>query len=226
MDRWNFMFNHQFLTEFSQNFITQVQRILNIDGYLIYSIDSISEANNYHICNIPKNSLNEYLDYKMERDPVSYRNFYNLETNVELLSGHHCNDDYFDFMNRWKIKDTAEIFFRKRNGDPILGFSIVRENNHDLFTDKDKKILESFSYLSEKYFYHHADTINKDLLIEQYNLTKKELIVLEQIFNGLDNSLISEKLNCSLATIKTHIQHIYQKTNVKNRHELLCRFLR
>jgi len=220
------MFNHQFLTEFSQNFIKQVQRVLNIDGYLLYSIDNIHTANNYHTFNIPKNSLNEYLDHKMENDPVSYRNFYHLDARVELLSNHHLNEDYSDFMSRWKIQDTAEIFFRKRNGEPILGLSIIRENNSHLFTAQDRNILESFHYLSEKYFYHHADTINKELLVEQYNLTKKEIIVLEQVFNGLDNNLIAEKLNCSLATIKTHIQHIYQKTNMKNKQELLCRFLR
>lgn len=227
MDRWKFMFNHQFLAEFSQNFVEQVQRILNIDGYLIYSINNINAADNYHAFNIPKSSLNEYLDHKMDNDPVSFRNFYNrLDNRVELLNEHHCNDEYLDFMSRWKIQDTAEIFFRKRNGEPILGLSMMRESNNKAFTQQDKNILESFYCLSEKYFYHHADTIDKGMLVEKYNLTKKEIIILEQMLNGLENYYIAEKLNCSLATVKTHVQHIYQKTNIKNRQELLCRFLR
>ena len=70
------------------------------------------------------------------------------------------------------------------------------------------------------------DAVDKDLLIQKYQLTKKEVRVVEELFNGLENQIIAERLSCSLATIKTHIQHIYQKTNVKNRQELFCRLLR
>ncbi|OTG85452.1 helix-turn-helix transcriptional regulator [Acinetobacter sp. ANC 4558] len=221
------MLNHHFLAEFSQNFISQVHRVLEIDAYLIYSINTIDAANNYHAHNIPKDAVNEYINYKMNNDPVSYQHFYHhTHSHVELLNHYDNNMEYFDFIHRWKIGDTAEIFFRKRNGDPVFGLSLVRKNSNRLFSLQDKNILESFYSLSEKYFHHHADTIDKELLIDQYSLTKKELIVLEQVFDGLDNNLIAQQLNCSLATIKTHIQHIYQKTNVKNRHELLCRFLK
>ena len=41
-----------------------------------------------------------------------------------------------------------------------------------------------------------------------------------------NNSEIAMHLNCSLATIKTHVQHIYQKININNRQELICKFLR
>lgn len=221
------MLNHQFLTEFSQNFIEQVQRIINIDGYLVYSIDHIDRAYGYHAFNIPKNSLDEYLNHKVENDPVSFTRFYNNKNNnVELLSHHQCDESYADFMARWKIQDTAEIFFRKRNGDPILGLSIVRENQNMPFTVQDQRVLESFYQLSKKYFYHHTDTIDKADMSASYSLTKKEIAVLEQLMNGINNSEISLNLNCSLATVKTHVQHIYQKINVKNRQELICKFLR
>lgn len=219
--------NSQFLTEFSQNFIEQVNRVFDFDGYLIYSIDNINRAYNYHNFNISHKSLTEYLDHKVENDPVSFKNFY-LEKNnhVELLSLHKVNEAYSDFMQRWQVKDTAEIFFRKRNGDPILGMSIVREKTSHIFTHQDKMILESFYHLSKSYFYNQTDKVDKHHLINQYHLTKKEIIVLEQILNGLNNHAISSNLNCSLATVKTHIQHLYQKINVKNRQEIICKFLK
>lgn len=220
------MLNHQFLTEFSQNFIEQVQRVLNIDGYLTYSIDNINSAYNYHAFNIHKTSLDEYLNHKVEYDPVSFKRFYNKNNNIELLSQHQCDNTYLDFMNRWKIQDTAEIFFRKRNGDPILGLSIIREDSHQPFSIQDKNMLESFYQLSKKYFYHHADTLDKADIAASYSLTKKEIAVLEQLLNGINNSEIAMHLNCSLATIKTHVQHIYQKININNRQELICKFLR
>ncbi len=219
--------HHQFLTEFSQNFIEQVQRVLNIDGYLIYSIDNINRAYNYQAVNVSKISLDEYLNHKVENDPVSFSRFYNSKSNhVELLSHHQCDDEYSDFMARWKIQDTAEIFFRKRNGDPILGLSVIRENEQQPFTLQDQKMLDSFCQLSKKYFYHHADTLDKADMAESYSLTKKEIAVLEQLLNGINNSDIALKLNCSIATIKTHVQHIFQKIDVNNRQELICKFLR
>ena len=221
------MLNHQFLTEFSQNFIEQVQRILNIDAYLVYSIDNINRAYDYHAFNIPKTSLDEYLNKKVLNDPVSFTRFYDQKNNnVELLSDHQCNEDYADFMQRWKIQDTAEIFFRKRNGEPILGLSIVRENGKSPFTVQDQNVLESFYQLSKKYFFHHADTLDKADIAASYSLTKKEIVVLEQLLNGINNSEIAMHLNCSLATVKTHVQHIYQKINVSNRQEIICKFLR
>lgn len=221
------MLNQQFLTQFGENFVEQVQRVLDIDGYLLYSIDNINHTHNYHLFNISKNSLDEYLGKKIQQDPVCFRHFYSdHHTHVEFLGEHESNEEYLDFMQRWDIVDTAEIFFRKRNGEPIAGLSIVRENNQKKFTEQDKKILKSFYFLSEKYFQHHMDTVDKHFFVEKFNLTKKEIVVLEELFNGLESGLIAEKLNCSLATVKTHIQHIYQKTNVKSRQELLCNFLR
>lgn len=221
------MLNHQFLAAFSQNFVQQVQRVLTIDGYLIYNINNDNQAYNYHAVNIDQSSLTEYIDQRVESDPVSFRRFYHAQQHhVELLNQHDCNAEYFDFMQRWKIQDTAEVFFRKRNGDPILGISMLRQQQHPLFSPQDQNILQSFYGLSENYFYHHADSIDREYISSVYRLTKTEVTVLEQLLTGINNLTVAQNLSCSLATIKTHVQHIYQKINVNNRQELLCKFLR
>lgn len=221
------MFNHQFFSEFSQNFIEQVQRVLNIDAYLIYCIYGANHAQNYHAFNISKFSLNDYMDYAVEIDPVSFKRCYNnTEQNVALLNQHTCDAQYNDFMQRWKIQDTAEIFFRKRNGEPTLGLSIVREKGAENFSHFDRNLLQSFYCLSEKYFHQHTESLDRSYLSNSYHLTKKELAVMEQLLSGQNNNAIALNLNCSLATVKTHIQHIYQKINVSTRQELICKFLK
>ncbi len=221
------MVNHQFFNEFSQNFITQVKRVLNIDAYVTYNIDSINKTSNYYTQGVIKSTLNEYVDQKILFDPVSFQHFYDqVQTPVALLHDHESSLEYQDFLDRWQVADTAELFFRKRDGQAIFGMSLVREGSSPQFTEQEKNILESFYYLSEQHFHHHMDVLDKDLLIQKYQLTKKEIRVVEELFNGLESQIIAQRLSCSLATIKTHIQHIYQKTNVKNRQELLCRLLR
>jgi LuxR family maltose regulon positive regulatory protein len=52
-------------------------------------------------------------------------------------------------------------------------------------------------------------------------LTNKEIEIIELIKQGLSNQEISKKLNITLATVKTHINHIYSKLDTKNRVQTL-----
>ena len=222
-----FMISEQFKLDFSQNFIDQVQRVLDVDGFLLYSINDVNEACDYQAFNISKSSVEEYVGEKLEEDPVSFSRFYyEKDHHVALLNEHELSSEYSEFMHRWKVIDSAEIFFRNRMGLPVLGLSILRSDSKQLFSDHDKNILNSFCHLSKHYFYQNSDRVEKDYLSARYQLTKKEIMVFELLLNGLNNTSISMQLNCSLATVKTHIQHLYQKLQVKNRQEAICKFLR
>ncbi len=56
---------------------------------------------------------------------------------------------------------------------------------------------------------------------DQYELTEREIEVLQLIAKGYKNAEIADKLFLSLNTIKTHIKNIYIKLDVKNRVEAL-----
>ncbi|WP_286382233.1 MULTISPECIES: hypothetical protein [unclassified Acinetobacter] len=78
------MLNQQFLTQFGENFVEQVQRVLDIDGYLLYSIDNINHTHNYHLFNISKNSLDEYLGKKYNKTLYVFVIF--IQTIIHMLS--------------------------------------------------------------------------------------------------------------------------------------------
>jgi len=65
-----------------------------------------------------------------------------------------------------------------------------------------------------------ASLIMKQFLLE-YKISRREEEVIQQLCEGKTNKEISEALFISLQTVKDHIYRIYQKTDVKNRVQLI-----
>ena len=54
-------------------------------------------------------------------------------------------------------------------------------------------------------------------LVSQLELSKRELEILSLLAQGHSNQEIAAKLFVSLSTVKTHIQHLFEKLEVKRR---------
>jgi two-component system, NarL family, response regulator LiaR len=54
-------------------------------------------------------------------------------------------------------------------------------------------------------------------LISQLELSKRELEILGLLAQGYSNQEIAAKLFVSLSTVKTHIQNLFEKLDVKRR---------
>jgi DNA-binding CsgD family transcriptional regulator len=57
--------------------------------------------------------------------------------------------------------------------------------------------------------------------MDRYKITKREEEVIRELCSGKSNKEISESLFISLQTVKDHIYRIYQKTDVRNRVQLI-----
>jgi len=53
-------------------------------------------------------------------------------------------------------------------------------------------------------------------------LTARELEVTAHVLEGWDNQLIADELGCSLATVKKHLQHVFDKLGLSRRASLLA----
>jgi two-component system vancomycin resistance associated response regulator VraR len=54
-----------------------------------------------------------------------------------------------------------------------------------------------------------------------HEFTERELDVLKELTTGDTNTEIAERLHLSVATVKSHIQHLMEKTGFKTRTELV-----
>lgn len=56
------------------------------------------------------------------------------------------------------------------------------------------------------------------------SLTPREKEVLELIMHGLSNKEIADRLGVSLAAVKFHLQHVYEKLHVHSRTDAAIRY--
>jgi len=69
--------------------------------------------------------------------------------------------------------------------------------------------------------FNKTETVPNELKVK---LTKQELKIVSLIKDGYKNIEISESLDISINTVKSHIKNIYEKLNVKNRLSLSLLF--
>lgn len=55
-------------------------------------------------------------------------------------------------------------------------------------------------------------------------LTAREKEVLELVMQGLENEEIAERMGVGIATVRFHLQHIYEKLHVHSRNEMIFKF--
>ena len=69
----------------------------------------------------------------------------------------------------------------------------------------------------EVYVTRNENFILDTSLVSQLDLSKRELDVLSLLAQGLSNQEIASKLFVSLSTVKTHLQNLFEKLDVKRR---------
>lgn len=92
----------------------------------------------------------------------------------------------------------------------------INKVNKNLINNRiDLKYLESILVL----FYKNFNSTDNKIL-----LTKREIELLEIFSENLSNIEISERLNISINTLKTHIKKIYSKLGVNNRDSAFIKY--
>jgi DNA-binding CsgD family transcriptional regulator len=55
-------------------------------------------------------------------------------------------------------------------------------------------------------------------------LTRQERRVVEMVVRGLSNSEIAARLFVGEKTVESHLRHVYEKLDIRNRNQLIARF--
>lgn len=203
---------------FTNHFIRTIQAVMPIDGFISYDICCGQHAENFYHQGIKKISLDEYISEKQYFDPVHFQILVKNDLHCCALSTQNINAEYTAFMQKWQIQDTVELLYLDQHC-PIRGVSLIRGGRK--FSREDMLMIESLYNFSNYLFSNQV--IPYQVLKVAFGLTKKELEILKYICQGLDNQRIATMIFSSLATVKTHVRHIFQKVEVSSKQELIAK---
>lgn len=184
--------------------------------------------------NMSKQNLSLYEKYYQFRDPITHKlQKYRRAVSVnEVLEQRALvNTEFFnDFLHKDGLYYGINIYVYDNNDQNIGDFRLWRSNKRDNFSKQELEILDLIAphfrnVMRNITFAKHAppsidtEDIQRNL-VDKYGLTRRELEVGMAVLKGHTDKVISDKLHISLATLRTHLQHIYQKVQVSSRAEL------
>ena len=124
-----------------------------------------------------------------------------------------------DFMNINSIDVTLMLFYTWWNLVMLCYLlwyfiSMIKSNNNRISDSLCEKNYESDNNIK----------LEEKIVVNDFNLTKREKQILSYLLSGKTNKEISLIFDISLNTVNNHVANIYYKSGVKNRVELVNKF--
>lgn len=215
--------------DFVDHFINSVNKVVPFHSFFSYEIGDLNHS--HYAKNLTKQSIEHYIHKMFEFDPVFLNKKAKKFTEISLLHQYAIPDEYDHFLKINNVSDNIELLFQINNADPI-GISLIRHANEGVFSQQEINIIESCYSLAK--YNQVKNNQTKNITSQQninlsdeimHKLTPTELQVLSLVLEGKKNQDIANNLFVSLATIKTHIHHIFQKTLVNSKQALILKIL-
>lgn len=218
------------LTEFQEKSLTLLNELLPLSDAVFFLVEN-NQRHKSVLCH--KGNYEIELDYTRdyaELDPLNLEKFKHSDVKLATLDSqikpHLLKQSiYFqDFMAPNNHRYVLDLFLRIQ-GDIVAVISLLRELALDDFNKQEIVLLnqlQPFLEFSLTSVYLPERIAQRQSLNRQFDLTDRELDVLDLLMRGMTNKAISSELGVSLATVKTHLIHIYRKCQVSSRGQLMA----
>lgn len=222
------LINEEYPYHFQHQILDLINRQMPLDSSGFYLVDSEIHHHGMVLRDFDSEVEQDYFHHYASLDPLYPPRFSNSNELVvcidELITEEKlfATTYYREFMQPRNQRHVADMFFRYQ-GDIVAVLTMHRGPQRGPFQQAELDLLRSqqpfFEYaLNNVYLprrYRQRETIQS-----KYSLTDREMDVVELIVAGVSNKVIARELDISLATVKSHIQHIFFKAEVCSRTEL------
>lgn len=187
-----------------------------------YRIDPTLQARDFHLHDLTDDMHRDYLDNYRAIDPLqpsrclaSGRAVVPLQWAMRDQRRHEAQR-YREFLQRYEVADVVEVIACD-NTRPKAAISLMRSHAQGPFTETHYSCLAGLQSLLELAVIQLPNTANLS------GLTPRERQIATLLSEGASNKHLAKELNIGLATIKTHLLHLFQKVGVSSRTELVSR---
>ena len=225
---------HQEVNQFAVETMQFLSCILRTDKMLFYAITDPSKEPNFVPRDIEDSLTNSYLSSVRDIDPFNTDRALLTSSSVEVASlGASCIPDgarFMDFFHSHGFGEIIELFFRDATSRLRGGVSIPL--THAQSTEENVQRLVStigncHHFVEFNFLCHCANVseANAEGRMGELHLSRREVQVARLIADGRSNYEISQALCISLATVKSHLNNIFDKAQVRSRTALAAKIL-
>jgi len=187
-----------------------------------YCVDRQLQARDFRLQGMSGEMHREYLDNYRQFDPLQPRNCLSSGLAVVPLGFAMARQPlrdsrrYQDFLQRYGVVDVVEIVAHRAD-QPQAAISLLRTAEQGVFTPDQLAQLNALQALLQMAVANMQPC--DDALA---GLTPKERQIAWLLRQGASNKQLALELDVGLPTIKTHLIHLFRKTGVSSRTELVA----
>ncbi|TDO92259.1 regulatory LuxR family protein [Halanaerobium saccharolyticum] len=225
------------LNNYSYYFLQKLNKLIPFYAANFFLFDENEEIIESPVClNVNNQALNAYNSYYYQIDAIREIAFNQIEPSrsTDLMDYKKwVKTEYFtDFLKKNNLYYSCGIDIHHQ--ERLLGtISLFRDKNDNDFSLKDLLYLKLISQqcsnqLNKLFIINNLERKiqkNRHGLLEKagqkFQLTEREKELLKLLIEGKNNQEIAQDLFISINTVKKHLSHIFNKTEVKNRTELV-----
>lgn len=222
-----------FPQSFEQEALNLIHSLIDNSSSAFYLLNADMRRRGVAVYNSNEELVEEYHEYFREIDPLNPDKFHKSGERVVFIDEQIPFEKlqqtryYQEFMLPHNQRYAVDMFLRQK-GEIVAVIGMLRDDSVPAFSEDELKLLRKLQPFLEytlNSVYFPKRTAERESLQQKYQLTPRELDVLELIIAGSSNKVIANELCLSLSTIKTHLLHIFQKIDVISRADLLSRII-
>lgn len=199
--------------------------------FAFYSVDREQNLHDFVCSRVPADFIRSYVREMYAVDPLHVRRVPSPEMRVARLDDAHEHApaehirEYEGFLRHFGVKDTIDLIFRHED-EIKAGLSVMWISSDPRPTRSSFALAEELHRYIEFNLAGYLQPGRPDpasRAMRLFHLTKREADVAKLLCCGRTNADIAACLGIGLATVKTHLMHIFEKTGVENRSSLVAR---
>ncbi|PXX49181.1 helix-turn-helix transcriptional regulator [Aquitalea magnusonii] len=198
--------------------------LLPLSACAFYRVNRQQQPHDFLLRSMPDAVHQRYVSRYMQHDPLHPARLAVQPRNVvalrEVLAAPmQPASRYAPFLASSRVVDVVEILLR-RGGRVVAGISLLRQGRMHGFAAEELQLLQQV--------YSLLDMALEPCLQSGYPsrtpvpLTGREAEIARLLCAGACNKSMARALDIGLATVKTHLLHLFRKFAVSNRTELAC----